>query len=557
MKIRKSNKKNIIFFTKIIFFQSYIGIASCVYYLIAAVKNLIKYLPSLSNKKDLNINCIPKARSEILRILKILKTSQSLENKLPWLCKKNEFSLKELITIRVNYIKNTWKSYFSYNIFFREDIKNIYRWGILSSYPDQPIHSFFDFGNLIQHFPDDIKSEYFSYNIERHDQKNLSFIGKNPPILWDILQHVVELQTEWAGGLFFLPISSTSEKDCDDAFYKPLYRFSVHLIGGLVIIAEMLSSIESGLAFTSAYSKKLSADITKFFNKLDEPKVLLADLIFIHSAVQKIWLIINGRSKDEITKFNNRNLIYNTDIMNFKKKFPIAEQFKKLFLNNPVTILLFFDFLSDLKLLNPLDKNQYKILCHIFKNEIDEEVLYWLANHTYSSLMNPYMKEGLTCFGNRIAQIPAELFQYRINCFGVLVNTLFEELEENKEVFENFSCFCIFFYDILLRDWMIEIPADEFPNHPLPELQPEVLQDHYPNEIVESETLFSRILIWCKVKESNSFKSAFSTFLSPINKLINFNKRPNSESIKETMVSFKQIYKKAKPYLTELIISED
>lgn len=416
-----------------------------------------------SSKKEhkLESHGFPGVRSKILNALQFLECGCSTNIRLPWL--NQNYGYSELLRIRRDYIRSKWISYYSHKPAFDIDHVKLNRWDILTLYPDFPLPSLFDFDRFMKSFPKEIQEEHYPY---KKDQLNLKFEGEKDPGLWDILRAATELQSEWAARLFVQPVAPGAD---DDGFYDSLYNFSGQLLSGLMVISELVDSVNSGLIFHANCSPKLTEYLNAFLDELPQSNATFADLLFLHGAIWKLWLNINGMTDDAMAK-SIINTVVSPVILSYRRKAPIIDQFKIFLRKNPVSNLLMIDFLADTRLLNPEEKEEFPKIGWLFQTNIGEEVLFWLANYTYSGLMSSYPSVRSTCFGTDVPDAPQELFQYRVACVGQLLNSINEEIKENPKAKNRFLGFCIYFYEILLREWLLETPVKDLPLYPLPQI---------------------------------------------------------------------------------------
>lgn len=463
--------------------QTFSLLASCVYWASSLPKEFVEslkrnFLPQVKRDKLKNI-FFPEVRSKILRGLRLLSGHIPFENKLPWTCDQETKDLFQFLRIRGNYIRSQWLSFPTYRGFFDYDNIKFERLNVLALYPDFPLPSLFDFDRFVNAFPKDIRDEYRLFHEEGLSNSNLE--GKQKPGLFEINQSIIEMQTEWAGNYFIQPLNFGSE---DESFFFSIYNFSGHLIGTLLIITEMLYSIESGLSFHSKYAKKLTDYINTFFDGMMQSRIKFADLLFLHGAIEKCWAVINGGPSDAWSHPFKKEILFSSKITEYQAKAPIFEQFKTIFSRNPISPFLRIDFLCDMKLIDhQMDGSSLKIGC-VFENKISNEVLFFLANHTFSGLMAPYLESGETCFGTVVSSSKEELFKNRISCIGRLLVAAFEEMKENQDAKKNLLLFCFYFYGILFREWLLEYDVEHAPSHPLPkpdvaDIPEQILLSHF------------------------------------------------------------------------------
>ncbi len=477
IKIRKeSNKnKNVSDF----FISIYSKLAKCLYYLLAFPKKT--YRRFFSIQKQISFS---EARSQVLSAIEFLEKGSTNSN-FPWLLDRDKNSLSQAFKVEGSYIKNSAFSSGSGSVLFDEDSTRFYRWDILTLYSEYPIPSLFDFGRFIKSFPKQIRSNYDSFC--KDGQLSERFKGKEDPELLEIIGALTAMHTEWVGELFIHPLNPAINDDSNKV-YNSLYGFSGHLIGGLLVLSEMISSIKSGLSFQHIYAAKLKKFINDFFENIHRSNVTIADLIFLHCAVWKFWMIINGITDDIKMKSNENGIIFSPKISRYQKNAPVIDQVRIFFVKNPISPLLLLDFLSDTRVLNPDEKRYFTKIGCLFKRDINDDVIFWLANHVYSGLMASYMKNGYTCFRTEIPDSSEKLFNYRVYCLAQILNSAFEEIGDNIKVKNRFLLLCFYFYEILLREWLQEFNIEDFSSHPLP--MPD--GSHIPFQVSLSHILISK-----------------------------------------------------------------
>jgi len=537
---RLINKKISIFLSSIIIF-----IFKIYYFFKTLVLFLIKHK---NHEKD-----FLQIRYKLLETISFIYYGLPSDKTFPWI-KTETGWFSQLMTNRA-YIKNKWYSYRFHQIFFnnKQYIK-IGRWGILTLYFDYSFPFIYNMKKVIQSFPDDIRNEY--HGDEQMHLKKISFTDKKGNVFFSILKRVTTFQCKSASSFFLMPLY----KKNSDLFYYSLYNFSEYTILNLMILTDIIDSVCNGSIFHSKVSKEISDIINKYFHDLNTSDITFADLFFFHCSVKNILIEITKEDVDNFSEFLAKT-INKPPFDRFEKNSRVMEIIITCFKYNPLSIFLMIDVFSDQKLFDFQSKDQ---IGWLFEKQIDDDILFWLANHSYSSIMSQYHHLSNKENPDESVVDKITIFSDRIYLMGHLISSINEEMyhlitesdEDNNLIrINNFRKFSVHFFELLLRDWLLKIHQQHLPTLLLSDndtiCSPEKgqLSDCQIDSIdyEEIECIFDRLIQWSTTNEENSLTKSLLFLFKPLEEIVD---KHNVDNINTDHLNM--LYKKACGYISLL-----
>jgi hypothetical protein len=405
------------------------------------------------------------ARSVILTALDLIAYEDTPAFKqLPWL--HNHKKGLQNLSIHKNYIRDQWRAYRRPGISANILPGQFNRWDILSLYGDYPLPAYFDYDRFIHDLDPDLQSEILT---GRHLEGFQTIAGSCAPGLFEIVKKVVQLQCRWASDTFIQPLDFKSGK----GYHGSLYSFSGYLLDGLLILVELIRVIQTGVIFHQSYDRQLISNIEDFLNQQPPAPMGFADLFFLHHAVWKIWLSLGGDSLNAAGR-QRLDSFLSTFLIDYRECSCLIEVFQRLFVNNPVTIMMGLDFFSDMDLLaheegldevqqeeDGTDKENQSVgewnpghMARLFHFPLCRENLCQMADYLYDGLMGPIPQEAATCFCTSISGSPRQLFGNRLDAIVHMINATLGKHRDSQESQWVGAFFWIYFFNLLLHEWL-------------------------------------------------------------------------------------------------------
>ncbi|VAW41641.1 hypothetical protein MNBD_CHLOROFLEXI01-505 [hydrothermal vent metagenome] len=376
------------------------------------------------------------AREELRGALDFLASDPS-DSELPWLVGRTSHRSAPF-KAHLRYAKRRAFAVRSPAAAFNDPDADIFRWGILALHADVPFPALFDLGKF------------------QHHGNNLAgtkFVSEIVPRLAPLLRDITALQTRWLGSQFLLPLKHNA------TLCHAFFGYTSELTRILLLLAQLIYAIETGLCFEQKNGARLLRRITKVSAELLESKASLADLLFLHNATLKIWLSINGeRSQHPAALIDS---LQPGVVGSLDKHARIAGALDKLLTGNPVSLIMSMGLLVDAGLAER-DEERLPSIAHLFKQKIPGELLIELAKHLYSSLMSDLLKPGETVFGTTVANDATYLFDQRLSFVASVLCKSLDELGSDDDAERAYLRFAGYFFEFLLREWLQERSVDVF-----------------------------------------------------------------------------------------------
>ena len=414
-------------------------------------------------------------RSVVLVALDFLAEEEPTSFKqLPWL--NGDKRGWSAFRIRKNYVRDGWQAYRRAGTSTNMTPGKFNRWDILSLYGDAPIPAYFDFDRYVHQLDSDLQSEILAGKDLDRSQK---LAESHSPGLFDLLKRAVQLQSRWASETFLQPLALES----GDGYHDTLYGFSGYLLDGLILMEELIRGIRTGVIFRPSSVRRLNHRVDDFLTYAPSAPIRFADHLFFHNAILKVWRSLGGKAFESEGR---RGPISFT--CEYKDTSCLMGIFQKLYISNPVSIMMGLDIYSDMGLLEPNESPQEKSdgaedieeekpsaknwnplhMDRIFQAKVCRQTLCQMADYLYDGLMAACPREAATCFGTRITSSPRRLFGNRIAAIVRIFNATFGVGKGALGRPGSNIIFWIQFFNLLLDEWLSDTKKIKGEDLPLP-----------------------------------------------------------------------------------------
>ncbi|MDX2476947.1 MAG: peptidylprolyl isomerase [Gammaproteobacteria bacterium] len=402
------------------------------------------------------------ARREIEELLDLLE-GRSTGEKFPWLT-----DAKELWRAEWRYAGQWWRPQTAglYNI-----NSDFIRWGTYSLQADVPFPCIFYLGELKSAMS---CSSDRTEEVDMHDRPFTSTTQPTWPVL---VSRTQRLQTRWIGMYFLLPL------DGDDTFYSSVFGFTGHIILLNLKLAAVARAFLDGSAFNTGFMRRLQGSIT---GQVAEAAAgaSIADLLFLHFAVLRLWDVIHGHKEFSEKEFLAS--LQSSRFASYDASNVALHIFIPLFHENPLSVLFLNGVFCDLGIVDDGpssleagftdaeetecetggdgeeedDENELPAtLVSLFNRPLTEDAIMMLADYYHLGLRAPVIVSGSAAIGKPVSRTYIDALSRRLRFTAGLLGSGFDRLQGVAR--SCFLMFCARFFVALLHDWLTSLSSDK------------------------------------------------------------------------------------------------